>query len=119
MLPLSIEYFFFFFFSSRKRHTTFSRDWSSDVCSSDLHAAHAPGTKSNVLQRRHLRKKIELLENHAGFLPDQAHLRAAGLDADAIDRKSVVEGKRGHVCVWCVKIAVTGVRARECTRWHA
>src|SRR5690606_39605701 len=24
-----------FFFSSRRRHTRFSRDWSSDVCSSD------------------------------------------------------------------------------------
>src|SRR5690606_40207882 len=27
---------FLFFFSSRRRHTRFSRDWSSDVCSSDL-----------------------------------------------------------------------------------
>src|SRR5690606_40246919 len=27
---------FSFFFSSRRRHTRFSRDWSSDVCSSDL-----------------------------------------------------------------------------------
>src|SRR5690606_40952926 len=27
---------FCFFFSSRRRHTRFSRDWSSDVCSSDL-----------------------------------------------------------------------------------
>src|SRR5690606_40248330 len=27
-----------FFFSSRRRHTRFSRDWSSDVCSSDLDA---------------------------------------------------------------------------------
>src|SRR5436309_6384174 len=27
---------FMFFFSSRRRHTRFSRDWSSDVCSSDL-----------------------------------------------------------------------------------
>src|SRR5690606_39778968 len=26
----------FFCFSSRRRHTRFSRDWSSDVCSSDL-----------------------------------------------------------------------------------
>src|SRR5690606_41254736 len=26
----------FFFFSSRRRHTSFSRDRSSDVCSSDL-----------------------------------------------------------------------------------
>src|SRR5690606_39695340 len=29
-------YVFCFFFSSRRRHTRFSRDWSSDVCSSDL-----------------------------------------------------------------------------------
>src|SRR5690606_39380079 len=28
-----------FFFSSRRRHTRFSRDWSSDVCSSDLPTA--------------------------------------------------------------------------------
>src|SRR5690606_40248990 len=28
----------YFFFSSRRRHTRFSRDWSSDVCSSDLEA---------------------------------------------------------------------------------
>src|SRR5690606_40338022 len=27
---------YLFFFSSRRRHTSFSRDWSSDVCSSDL-----------------------------------------------------------------------------------
>src|SRR3989449_1660660 len=29
----------FFFFSSRRRHTRCSRDWSSDVCSSDLSAS--------------------------------------------------------------------------------
>src|SRR5690625_6863316 len=28
--------FFLFFFSSRRRHTRWPRDWSSDVCSSDL-----------------------------------------------------------------------------------
>src|SRR3989440_8824111 len=33
---------FFFFFSSRRRHTRSDRDWSSDVCSSDL-------TSSNVM----------------------------------------------------------------------
>src|SRR5215475_9331856 len=41
-------YFVFFFFSSRRRHTRFSRDWSSDVCSSYLAfdaniAWHVPG----------------------------------------------------------------------------
>src|SRR3712207_2536249 len=29
--------FFYFFFSSRRRHTRYWRDWSSDVCSSDLY----------------------------------------------------------------------------------
>src|SRR5690554_6811018 len=32
----SIVLFVFFFFSSRRRHTRCGRDWSSDVCSSDL-----------------------------------------------------------------------------------
>src|SRR5205809_2280834 len=34
----------FFFFSSRRRHTRCSRDWSSDVCSSDL----SPTTTSSM-----------------------------------------------------------------------
>src|SRR5438445_13900176 len=35
---------YFFFFSSRRRHTRYWRDWSSDVCSSDLGdaAIHEP-----------------------------------------------------------------------------
>src|SRR5207253_9108109 len=43
----SSDYFFFFFFSSRRRHTRWPRDWSSEVCSSDLalcaHAAALQG----------------------------------------------------------------------------
>src|SRR5205809_7257838 len=31
-----VSFHVFFFFSSRRRHTRCSRDWSSDVCSSDL-----------------------------------------------------------------------------------
>src|SRR5216683_840174 len=34
---------FFFFFSSRRRHTRSDRDWSSDVCSSDL--SRLPGER--------------------------------------------------------------------------
>src|SRR5437870_7887965 len=33
---MTFFFFFFFFFSSRRRHTRWPRDWSSDVCSSDL-----------------------------------------------------------------------------------
>src|SRR2546429_7250083 len=44
---------YFFFFSSRRRHTRCSRDWSSDVCSSDLNQSELTATidacnKSNV-----------------------------------------------------------------------
>src|SRR5207302_2970357 len=68
-----------FFFSSRRRHTRFSRDWSSDVCSSDLGSDQAdlllegsgarilelseetPGrTGSNQGGRLHLSNKSEL-----------------------------------------------------------
>src|SRR5207249_7528742 len=33
---LSVLFVIVFFFSSRRRHTRSKRDWSSDVCSSDL-----------------------------------------------------------------------------------
>src|SRR5699024_11816183 len=33
---ISLSFFSLFFFSSRRRHTRSKRDWSSDVCSSDL-----------------------------------------------------------------------------------
>src|SRR2546422_2956888 len=36
MYSLTLLFCLFFFFSSRRRHTRCSRDWSSDVCSSDL-----------------------------------------------------------------------------------
>src|SRR5690606_20766192 len=48
LLPLRIILNSFFFFSSRRRHTRFSRDWSSDVCSSDLQSVEI-GTSSYPL----------------------------------------------------------------------
>src|SRR5207253_6488460 len=51
--------YFFFFFSSRRRHTRWPRDWSSDVCSSDLvelaaeiRGAHVAGEEVDRLRRR-------------------------------------------------------------------
>src|SRR5699024_12783485 len=38
-----IPAFYIFFFSSRRRHTSSKRDWSSDVCSSDLLGLDAHG----------------------------------------------------------------------------
>src|SRR5438067_13766748 len=56
---------FFFFFSSRRRHTRSKRDWSSDVCSSDLRRAAAGG----LAQHFHGPAEVEfrlLPENPAG-----------------------------------------------------
>src|SRR5207249_8017097 len=44
----------FFFFSSRRRHTRSKRDWSSDVCSSDLH----PVVSLQVIPQRHSRPSL-------------------------------------------------------------
>src|SRR5690606_26653860 len=67
--------------SSRRRHTRFSRDWSSDVCSSDLVAGEALEERGErrmlmpqrLLQRhrRHLRQERQIL----GLLP----LRESGV----------------------------------------
>src|SRR5256884_491538 len=46
-----------FFFSSRRRHTRCSRDWSSDVCSSDLHSSALP--KRTTVQSAVPRQNLE------------------------------------------------------------
>src|SRR3712207_131161 len=38
-----------FFFSSRRRHTRYWRDWSSDVCSSDLESTRPTIVVSSVM----------------------------------------------------------------------
>src|SRR5699024_1228454 len=45
---------FIFFFSSRRRHTRSKRDWSSDVCSSDL---------NNKISRLHKASKVSMVLN--------------------------------------------------------
>src|SRR5690606_39716812 len=57
------------FFSSRRRHTRFSRDWSSDVCSSDLiivrefkPVTHRGRPEGTIRRQRHVvnRKPLNL-----------------------------------------------------------
>src|SRR5439155_14386221 len=54
----------FFFFSSRRRHTRWPRDWSSDVCSSDLLGV-TPGEfrqRAEELAGRHAQVNAELAQ---------------------------------------------------------
>src|SRR2546428_11428025 len=41
----------FFFFSSRRRHTRSDRDWSSDVCSSDLELVDRRALPDELLEQ--------------------------------------------------------------------
>src|SRR3712207_8336871 len=47
-----LVYGLFFFFSSRRRHTRYWRDWSSDVCSSDLRVGQAGAAEAEAADRR-------------------------------------------------------------------
>src|SRR2546422_9648757 len=59
------------FFSSRRRHTRCSRDWSSDVCSSDLavgkaadaHLTHGNGGHAAAFDR--MKRKVAHAEAHS------------------------------------------------------
>src|SRR5690606_39907409 len=55
-----IIFFFIFFLSSRSRHTRFSRDWSSHVCSSDLTANKEIQLYENQQQKTQRLKELLL-----------------------------------------------------------
>src|SRR5690625_3119584 len=52
---------FYFFFSSRRRHTRWPRDWSSDVCSSDLEELQK--RKAKGIQKKSIRMLIAGIPN--------------------------------------------------------
>src|SRR2546422_9455874 len=76
----------FFFFSSRRRHTRCSRDWSSDVCSSDLlNGEHAgsverDATLHNILKLPDITRPGTALEiGKHGRVDRQPFSEAAGI----------------------------------------
>src|SRR6185295_3576816 len=79
---------FLFFFSSRRRHTRYWRDWSSDVCSSDLDAlVEARGAH---LRRRH-RRTADALDAR----PHAAERPAHRVSVDAAE-EAAPEAAQGH-----------------------
>src|SRR6478672_1440826 len=97
---------FFFFFSSRRRHTRSDRDWSSDVCSSDLYptasspqawAAGTPVLLVSVLLGLEPDRAERRLTSTVGGLPPWAEgLTLSGIHAfgrgwtASVDRGAVV-----------------------------
>src|SRR6266496_4292365 len=74
-------FLFSFFFSSRRRHTRSLRDWSSDVCSSDLQRCgdHRPGgwdggAKETGVRGRNLWRNRAVRAGAPVVSPPPAHL---------------------------------------------
>src|SRR5699024_11369827 len=72
-------FFVCFFFSSRRRHTRSKRDWSSDVCSSDLTWSDFWAERTNVYDvlvvdvgalRPEVRPGVEARGSVMGLLPE-------------------------------------------------
>src|SRR3712207_8792572 len=83
--------FFFFFFSSRRRHTRYWRDWSSDVCSSDLAGRLRAGRRPSGLRGspRGLRGGARARRDAKPQEPRRGRARLPRGDGEQ-DRKSVV-----------------------------
>src|SRR5690349_22745860 len=87
-------FFFFFFFSSRRRHTRSLRDWSSDVCSSDLREqageAKSKGERHEIDQNVH---QVPLLARIALIVTssDEPDIAKAAIKGVKIGRASCRE----------------------------
>src|SRR5438067_9517330 len=66
--------FIFFFFSSRRRHTRSKRDWSSDVCSSDL-AFHGRKRSEDFVHFLDLSGSLSDVSNRAACVAEKAKIK--------------------------------------------
>src|SRR5216683_1519057 len=86
---------FCFFFSSRRRHTRSDRDWSSDVCSSDLHFSSV-GQKSLDRDFLLLNEGHDLVKSNVDA-PDQSLLHRPQRRVRAVILKILpVENRSAH-----------------------
>src|SRR5690606_9790312 len=85
-----------FLFSSRRRHTRFSRDWSSDVCSSDL----TPGAQRRqvlLLVAAASRAKANMVWRHVVTLTHWAGAAIAVAHVDGLEGAVTPERRRPHL----------------------
>src|SRR5439155_2540481 len=78
--------FMAFFFSSRRRHTRWPRDWSSDVCSSDLPALSLIADADTYLVLEDLKR-----EGKIRFYGVSVHPPEEGLAAVEVTRPDTVQ----------------------------
>src|SRR5690606_39344292 len=93
---IALDHESLFFLSSRRRHTRFSRDWSSDVCSSDL-MRNDPDSVGLIL--------MNTAQSH---FPDVAWL----LDRFPLSRRVFTSTSRAVQAQMCLKIGRASCRER-------
>src|SRR5690348_17376037 len=82
----------FFFFSSRRRHTRWTGDWSSDVCSSDLEAGPVPTAGgTGALDQLSLELQPDALK--AAQQRDAKDFACPAMTAEVTRRETIVEGQ--------------------------
>src|SRR3712207_8004806 len=84
----------FFFFSSRRRHTRYWRDWSSDVCSSDLVVLFQRLTQALVSVQIGTSRHATGQEQHVGIAEIGVFPQQVGLDGNAVRRFHILTA--GH-----------------------
>src|SRR5690606_40372924 len=87
-----------FVFSSRRRHTSCSRDWSSDVCSSDLLELHGDSVQFTVnaeLPPKMMKKKVvySLVPEYQYSGNSYPLADSITFDGDEINRKEAEIGR--------------------------
>src|SRR5215467_4731549 len=88
---------YFFFFSSRRRHTRLQGDWSSDVCSSDLHhRRRAERHRCADPGRAHRSQAGRDARGHRRHLPRPCHGLPAHARPEVGDRHSVARVRAGR-----------------------
>src|SRR5262245_63852599 len=101
----------FFFFSSRRRHTRCLSDWSSDVCSSDLHSAFGSGVVVDK-QGEPLGFAI-IAQDNSGPKYAECVCQAGGCAQKASDRCKEVRKIGRASCRERVEISVVGVSVNK------
>src|SRR5438067_286713 len=102
--------FFVFFFSSRRRHTRSKRDWSSDVCSSDLgHAPLSRAAKRRAHDGAQRRIRIGVRHDEQDVLGAAARLHPFPvLAAERVDMAGRARGAdetdRGDACMGAERV---------------
>src|SRR5207247_6590505 len=97
-----------FFVSSRRRHTRSTRDWSSDVCSSDLQSPECSWSSGVVSDPRSI-LGIAALSHSANLLKlfSSTHTATRSGDASGFSRQIAVrrfrseERRVGKALKWC------------------